>query len=392
MVNDTVSGSGAGGGEGAVRPPVLRTAEPGSRQRRATWTELFFDLVFVVAVSRINEILARDQSRAGVLWFLGVFILVTWSWGNFVMYTERFDTDDVVHRLGKASAMFAVAAVAFAAPEARGPGAVEFALAYLSLRLVLMGLYLRAWRHVPEVRGATSVYLAGFGLSAACWAVSLAVPADNRPVLWIVGGAVELLTPLVGWPRFGEVAQDEEHLEERSGQFTLIVLGEAVAATVEALTDTRWDGRVWIAVIAAALIVFCLWWLTFDFVEVGVPSDLRALAYVYAHLPVYVAIAALGVGMELVLHHVAEPHLFAQARWILCGAGALYLLGVAAIRASADPRAHLLSLHPLAATALLAVAVAGGALSGAAVLYVIAAVLGAELLYKARFRARDDQH
>ena len=167
-MTDTVTGSGAGRGDGAVRPPVLRTAERGSEQRRATWTELFFDLVFVVAVSRINEILADDQSRAGVLWFLGVFIVVTWSWGNFVMYTERFDTDDVVHRLGKAAAMFAVAAVAFAAPEARGPGAVEFALAYLALRLVLVGMYVRAWRHIPEVRSATTVYLAGFGLGAAC--------------------------------------------------------------------------------------------------------------------------------------------------------------------------------------------------------------------------------
>jgi low temperature requirement protein LtrA len=386
-MTDTVTGSGAGRDDGAVRPPVLRTAER-AQERRATWTELFFDLVFVVAVSRINQILAGDQSRAGVLWFLGVFIAVTWSWNNFVMYAERFDTDDVVHRLAKAAAMFAVAAVAFAAPEARGPGAVEFAVGYLALRLVLVGLYVRAWRHIPEVRGATTVYVAGFGLGAACWAVSLALPSDARPVLWVIGGAIELLTPLLGWPRFGEAAIDEKHLEERSGQFTLIVLGEAVAASVGALTDIRWDGRVWAVVIAAALIVFCLWWLTFDFVEVGVPTDLRGLAYVYAHIPVYVAIAAIGVGIELVLHHVGEPELFAQARWALCGAGALYLLGVAAIRASADPRAHALAVHPLAAAVLLGVAVVGGALSGAAVLYVIAAVLGGELFYKARLHAK----
>lgn len=386
-MTDTVTGSGAGRDDGAVRPPVLRTAER-AQERRATWTELFFDLVFVVAVSRINQILAGDQSRAGVLWFLGVFIAVTWSWNNFVMYAERFDTDDVVHRLAKAAAMFAVAAVAFAAPEARGPGAVELAVGYLALRLVLVGLYVRAWRHIPEVRGATTVYVAGFGLGAACWAVSLALPSDARPVLWVIGGAIELLTPLLGWPRFGEAAIDEKHLEERSGQFTLIVLGEAVAATVGALTDIRWDGRVWAVVIAAALIVFCLWWLTFDFVEVGVPTDLRGLAYVYAHIPVYVAIAAIGVGIELVLHHMGEPELFAQARWALCGAGALYLLGVAAIRASADPRAHALAVHPLAAAVLLGVAVVGGALSGAAVLYVIAAVLGVELFYKARLHGK----
>lgn len=371
-----------------VRPPVLRTAEETDRKRQATWTELFFDLVFVVAVSRTNELLTADRSVTGALWFAGVFVAVAWSWSNYVMYAERFDTDDVVHRLCKAGAMFAVAAVAFAAPDVRGPGAVVFVVAYVVLRVVLVGLYLRAWRHVPDMRHATGVYLVGFGAGAACWAASLAVDPGQRPALWVAGGAVELLTPLLGWRRFGDYALDADHLEERSGLFTLVVLGEVVAAAVEALDGVEWTVAVWAAVVAAALVVLCLWWLTFDFVEVGVPAGRRALAYLYAHVPVYGAIAALGVGVELVLRSAPGAPLGTPVRWVLCGAGAVYLLGVAGVRASTDPYPRALVVHSIAAAALVVVGVAGSDMRGAAVLSVVAAVLGAELLYKARLSRR----
>src|SRR4051812_32396045 len=149
----------------AVRPPTLRTEEADG-ERRATWTELFFDLVFVAAVSRTSQILADDPSAAGAAWFAFLFVAVTWSWTNFVMYTERFDTDDVPHRLTKAAAMVAVAGVAYTAPHARGESAVEFAVAYCAMRVVLIALYVRAWRHVVEVHSAIAVYLVGFSLGA----------------------------------------------------------------------------------------------------------------------------------------------------------------------------------------------------------------------------------
>jgi low temperature requirement protein LtrA len=146
-----------------VRPPVLRTQEADG-ERRPTWTELFFDLVFVAAVSRTSQILADDPSASGAAWFAFLFVALTWSWSNFVMYTERFDTDDVPHRLTKAAAMVAVASLAYTAPDVRGDRAVEFALAYCAMRAVLIGLYVRAWRHVVEVRSAIAVYLVGFSL------------------------------------------------------------------------------------------------------------------------------------------------------------------------------------------------------------------------------------
>ena len=363
-----------------MRPPVLRTQESDG-ERRATWTELFFDLVFVAAVSRTSQVLADDPSAAGVGWFALLFVPLTWSWTNFVMYTERFDTDDVPHRLTKAAAMIAVAGLAFAAPNVRGDTAIEFALAYCAMRVVLIGLYVRAWRHVVEVRSAIAVYLVGFSLGAGCWAASALVEGGGRTALWVAGVMIEVATPVVGWSRLAEAAAAEQHLEERAGQFTLIVLGEAVVRSVDSLDRVHWNGRVWLTVLAVAVVIVCVWWLTFDFVE-KIPSGLRGLAALSAHIPTYTAIAALGVGIELALHHVEEGPLFRQGRWILCGAGALYLLGVAGVAMAAGRGLRVLVVHPVTAAVVLAGGAFGTSLSAPAVVAILAAALVAEVLYK----------
>jgi low temperature requirement protein LtrA len=337
--------------------------------------------VFVAAVSRISQLLADDPSAAGAGWFVLLFVPVTWSWTNFVMYTERFDTDDVLHRLTKAAAMVAVAGVAYAAPEVRGESAVEFALAYCAMRVVLIGLYVRAWRHVVEVRSAIKVYLVGFSLGAGFWAASTLVEGDGRIALWVAGLVVEIATPIIGWTRLDEAPAHEQHLEERAGQFTLIVLGEAVIRSVDGLDGVHWNGRVWLTVLAVAVVIVCVWWLTFDFVE-KVPPGLRALAALGAHMPTYTAIAALGVGFELAFHHVEEDALFRQGRWILCGATAVYLLGIAGVSMAAGRSLRVLAAHPVTAVVVLAAGLFGSSLSAPAVVAIVAAALFAEVVYK----------
>jgi low temperature requirement protein LtrA len=162
------------------------------------------------------------------------------------------------------------------------------------------------------------------------------------------------------------------------------VLGEAVTATVLSLDGVRWSGSVWATLAAAAAAVLCVWWITFDFVEVAVPSGSRGLAYLCAHLPVYGGIAALGIGIELALQDADAPHLPMQGRWIICGAGAAYLLGVTCVRAAADPHPVALAIHPIVGAALLVVAAVGTTLAGPVVLGILAVALVAELLLNTR--------
>ena len=236
------------------------------------------DLVFVAAVSRTSQILADDPSAAGAAWFAFLFVAITWSWTNFVMYTERFDTDDVPHRLTKAAAMVAVAGVAYTAPDARGESAVEFALAYCAMRAVLIGLYVRAWRHVVEVRSAIAVYLVGFSLGAACWAASVLVEGDGRTALWVAGAGHR-----GRHPRRRLVSASARPLRQpstsRSGRASSRSSSSArrSSAPSTGLDGVQWNGRVWLTALAVAVVIVCLWWLTFDFVE-NVPPGLRALA------------------------------------------------------------------------------------------------------------------
>ena len=183
------------------------------------------------------------------------------------------------------------------------------------------------------------------------------------------------------WPRLGEAAAVAEHLEERAGQFTLIVLGEAVIRSVEGLDGVEWSGTVWLTVLAVAVAIVCVWWLTFDFVE-KVPPGLRALLALSAHIPTYTAIAALGVGFELAFHHIEEDALFRQGRWILCGAAAMYLVGITCIGMAAGRGLRVLAVHPVTALVVLGAGAFGTSLSPAAVVAVVAAALVVEVVYK----------
>jgi low temperature requirement protein LtrA len=139
---------------------------------------------------------------------------------------------------------------------------------------------------------------------------------------------------------------------------------------------------VWVVVIAASVIVLCVWWLTFDFVEAGVPSGMRALAFLYAHLPVYGAIAALGVGIELAFEHSHQDPLAEATRWILAGAATLYLVGAILVRASAQPDPPLVLVHVVAIGIVLLVAAFGSSWSAAVVVTMLAATLVAVLVCK----------
>jgi len=153
-------------------------------------------------------------------------------------------------------------------------------------------------------------------------------------------------------------------------------------AAVDAVDGARWDGRLWFTVVAGAVIVLSVWWMTFDVVEVSVPAGSRGLAYLYSHLPLYGGIAALGISIELALHHAHEERLPSDVRWLAFGATITYLLAVTAVRSSADPHAKALLVHPVAAVAVLGVAIAGGRFAAPGVLWCIAVVLVAELVYK----------
>jgi low temperature requirement protein LtrA len=120
----------------------------------------------VLVVAELAVGLGDDRTLGGVLVFAGLFSSVWWAWAGFTFYANRFDTDDVVYRLAKLGAMLAVAGLAASATDATGSLAGQFAFCQAVIRMVLVALYLRAYRHVVQARGVIAVHLTAGSIAA----------------------------------------------------------------------------------------------------------------------------------------------------------------------------------------------------------------------------------
>jgi len=135
--------------ENRWRPPRLRVTSNAERESHASWIELFFDLVFAVVVAVLSQNLRHHLSAIGFLEFASLFVPCWWVWVLFPFYADRYDTDDVTHRLLILTGMLAVIFLAINARNAFNGSSVGFALSYVLVRSVVLALYARAVRHVP---------------------------------------------------------------------------------------------------------------------------------------------------------------------------------------------------------------------------------------------------
>lgn len=316
-----------------VRPPSLQTDE----ERSASRLELFFDLAFVLVVAELAGALRKDLTPSGALEFVGLFTAVWWSWVSATLYANRFDHDDIVYRFYKLASMALVIGMAATATEAVGPKSTLFAGCYIALRVLLISQYARAYRHVAAARRGIGIYLMGTAVGAGLWTVSLACPAPARYWLWVAGVLVEVLVPL-----FATAATDVplhlEHLPERFGLFVILVLGESVAAVAHGLHAAHWDGRAVAVALASFVVAAALWWSYFDLAGAGAKhlleqtdsrrSSISHDVYVYGQLPLTLALAAVGVGIERAVVESTVEGTPAGTRIVLAGGVAVYLAAV----------------------------------------------------------------
>ena len=334
-----------------IRATQLRYVAGQSPDRRVTWLELFFDLVFAAAVAQVASPLRADYSLEGLGRFALLFILIWWAWTGHAVFSTRFDTDDVVQRGLTLLQMFGVAVMAANSRDALDSrSSAGFAAAYAVLRFVLVFQYYRA-RQVTGARQLATWYLAGHGLAAALWLASALVPTPLRYVLWAPAFAVDLGTQWVAVRHCVAVPPDAAHLPERFGLFTLILLGESVVAVMHGIEHQEY----WSVVAASAAfsgmgIAFAIWWWYFDAGRATAERPIRCHAdavrlhlWSYAHLPLYVGLVVAFVGVQLIVSVAPEPALDGGQLAMLAGALGLVVLSLAAItRASGAERAELI--------------------------------------------------
>jgi low temperature requirement protein LtrA len=362
-----------------VRPPRLLTLEQ-QAERHASWLELFFDLVFVVAIAQLSEQLVVDHTLSGFAIFAGLFPIAFIAWQGFSVYADRFDTDDLVFRVTILAAMLAIAALSVQIPDVARGETTGFALSYIGLRSLTVALNYRAYRHVPEARSLLGRYVAGYSIGVAFWVVSLFFDPPVCFVLWGVGIAWEYALPILVRRLHATIPIYFSHFVERYALFTIVVFGEVVVAVALGTAATNWNSASVAVAVAGFIVAATLWWTYFD---AGPGSDLKRdpatiIVFGYGHIFLLAGLTAVSAGTDLAIHQASAGHLEAGSRWALCGGSATFLLSLIAVQwalAEPPPRATM-PARALCAAGLAALAVVGGSIAP-----VVLAVLAATALF-----------
>jgi len=328
---------------------ALRRDEDDERERRVTWLELFFDLVFVVVISRLAHGLAGHVDLRGVVDFGLMFAAVFWAWNAFTFYVERFESGGLEHRAFVFAAIATSAAMAVWVDGGLGRHYTGFVIAYIATRSVNMVQWIRAGVHVPVFRPVAVRFVAGFAVTAAVLLVGLSVAGDARRAVFAIAVLIDIATPTFTLGHQAKLPQiSTSKFPERFGQLTMVVLGESVVGVISSVSDRNEHGLLDVrSAINAGLglgIGFGLWWIYFDFVarRPPKPSLPATLGWVYLHLATLAAITATGTGISVAIADDGARSLSAPARSLLAGSAAVALIGFGALeltlrRAAGEP-------------------------------------------------------
>lgn len=322
-------------------PLGLHLGEERDRDRHATWLELFFDLVFVLAIAELAHLLHSDLSWTGIASFAALFVPVWWLWIDFSYYADQFDVNSGPYRLIVLGVMFGLVVMALTVPNALRGGSAEFAAIYTALRLAIIFLYVQAWRFVPQSRELTARYTISFSVAFLLWLLSIAVPEPGRFWLWVMALFIEISNGPITYLTIRSVPAQKSHMDERFGLFVIIVLGEAIVAVAAGVSETDWQWRSVLTGMGGFLIAVSLWWMYFERVDESTINQalrggrmalLRSYIYGYSHLFGFMGIVATGVGIQFAIEAASGGDFIAQARAVLCGGIAIFLIGVTTLQ------------------------------------------------------------
>jgi low temperature requirement protein LtrA len=327
-----------------LKPPRLWNTETHGH-RRVTWIELFFDLIFVAAMAEVGAPLAADYTAHGLLRFGFLFLLIWWAWLGHTFFATRFECDDLIQRLLVLVQCFIAAVMAVNADDALDSrSSAGFGAAYAGMRLLLAIQYLRA-RAILETRAITTRHALGFSLAAALWLSSAFADPPGRYWLWLAAALIDISTPWLAARHLEKAPPDANHLPERFALFTIILIGEFVAAVMRGIkSQETWSAPAASAAFSSVAFALVLAWWYFEIAQGGsarpVKSRRQARAFhlwQHAHLVLFAGIAVAGVGFQRAIAS-ADTHLAPGAARILCSAAAVGMISMTIIGVTSDSR------------------------------------------------------
>ena len=371
-----------------------------SGEQRVAPLELFFDLVYVFAVTQLSHLLLDHLSVRGVLETLFLLLAVWWAWVYTAWFTNWFDPDRLPVRLVLVAVMLASLLMSVAIPEAFGERALMFALAYVAIqigRTAFAALALYGASH--PLSGTFWRILAWFVAAGVLWVAGGLVEGGARYVLWLLALAVDFAGPVMRYrtPGLGSSRTEEwdiegTHFAERCQLFIIIALGESILVTGTTFGEIEASAGTVCAFVVTFLGSVTLWWIYFVrsaeaarevLTSSEDPGRLGRSAYTYFHLPMVAGIIAVAAADELTVAHPGEPGTLDSIALIL-GGTALYLTGHALFKWAVFgvlPFSHAVAVAALMALIPVGFAIPTLALSGAAGLIVVGLAVRETLAY-----------
>ncbi len=362
---------------------VLRDGE------RVTPLELFFDLVFVLALTQCTTLIVHTPTWVGMVKGLLVLGVLWWSWVGYAWLTSVIDPEEGSVRLAMFAAMAAFLVAALCVPGAFGSEAVLFACAYAVVRGAHIVLFMLASREDPDLRRP----VLGLAASTAVGVGVLFVAAFTAGALQLGLWGLAILIDTAGPYLFGADGWKlvPGHFAERHGLIVIIALGESIVAVGVGARATIGAGVVAVAVLGI-VVAAALWWAYFDVVAIVAArrlarapegrerNEIARDSYSYLHFPMVAGIALIAVGIKFTLERVDDPLALVPAVALL-GGGATYLLAHVAFRLRNMRTLNTRRL--VCAIVLLAVVPLGVTLPALATLALLAALLAGLIAYEA---------
>jgi low temperature requirement protein LtrA len=313
-------------------------------EARVEYVELFFDLVFVFAVTQTSHTLLHHLTAGGAIQALLLFMAVWWVWIYTSWVTNWLDPRQGSVRLMLLVLMLAGLLLSTSIPEAFGGKGLAFAAAYVFMQLGRSLFMMWALKnHNPgNYRNflRISIWLAVSGIA---WIAGGLVEGEARFVLWIIALAIDYVSPAAGFyvPGLGRSTTadwdiDGGHLSERCALFVIIALGESVLATGATFSEMAWNGQHVAAFLVAFVGTVAMWWIYFNIgadyaarriEESEDPGAIARVAYTYMHIVIVAGIIVAAVSDELVLAHPTGHGAGWAAVLVIAGATLIYIVG-----------------------------------------------------------------
>jgi low temperature requirement protein LtrA len=325
----------------AARTPRLTAVR--RSEDTVTPLELFFDLVFVLAITQCTSLMATGHAGWAELGKgLLVLGLMWWSWVGYAWLTSVVNPEEGSIRFAMFAAMAALLVVALCVPHAFGDKALLFAFAYAAVRFGQVALLLLAGRDEPQLRRSTWGLAIGTTIGAVLLVIGALFDDDGtQAAIWTLALGLDMLEPYIFGSEGWQLAPT--HFAERHGLIVIIALGESIVAIGVGAHATPVDAGVVVAAVLGIVVAGALWWLYFDWVALvavrrlnrATPgreqNEIARDSFSYLHFPMVAGIVLLALGMKKTLGHV-DWHLKEAPAAAMLGGTAIYLLAHVAFR------------------------------------------------------------